>query len=192
MGRPSPAPSASPSLASTEHWDGHYLEDNDTLFSRPLWLKDVAEDPAGAANRLSWRPHSWVLYSARPGHELLLLDDMGLHPPTGAVSTWSFYTDANVTTQIELRVQRDGGAHVGIERIALRLSVAAAKLVAERLALAGADAGAHDESIELSLAADDCVAVDCAFDGAEPAAHGKSIDLAFALAHHVVNSDVQS
>ena len=87
---------------SQEHWDGHYLESNGTLFSRPLWRKDAAEDPAGAANRLSWRPHSWVLYSALTGHELLLLDDMGLHPPTGAVSTWSFYTDANVTAQIEL------------------------------------------------------------------------------------------
>ena len=52
---------------SPEHWDGHYLEDDLTLFSRPIWHKDTAEDSAGSANQLSWRPDSWVLYSARTG-----------------------------------------------------------------------------------------------------------------------------
>ena len=57
-------------------------------------------------------------------------------------------------------MQRHRGTHVRAEHIALRISVEVAKLIAERIALAGADPIAHGESVDLAFAAAECHAVD--------------------------------
>ena len=79
-----------------EHWNGHYFEDNSTLhFDRPQWKK--------GSSIIRWKkPSSWSIYSGISQHELIYLNDKGLHPPTGQASIWYYYLDYNVSVEIEL------------------------------------------------------------------------------------------
>jgi len=87
---------------SHEHWNGHYLENVAKSFSRPTWSKDSSLDLPDKDGLISWRPTSWRIHSGITGHELLYLNDRGLHPPTRQLSHWVFYLNYNVTFDLEL------------------------------------------------------------------------------------------
>ena len=136
---PSIAPSKAPSIAPTfecvtlmvevqsimngtanitkEHWNGHYIEDG-IVKDRPKWKKDSFEDVDNAHGFIEFDDDErWVIHSGITNHELVLLDEKGLQPPTNQITIWHFYTDYNIAANVRLECSHSWAPTTGIDAI---------------------------------------------------------------------------